>query len=159
MPDVAIRTTILCGHPGETHDAHRRLLDLLAELRFDHVGVFTFSPEEGTHAHGQADPVPAEVAEARAAEVRALQARLSRERLARLRGRRLDVMVDGPSPESPYLWQGRHAGQAPEVDGCVVLTDAPRPLRAGERVRARVTDSGDHDLVASVEATLGMAGG
>jgi ribosomal protein S12 methylthiotransferase len=147
VPHIFLRGTLLCGHPGETPQAHQALLDFVGQAEMDHLGVFPFSAEEGTHAATLPDQVPAEVAQDRAAEMMELQRRVSRRRLARLRGQQLDVLVDGPSEESEYLLQGRHAGQAPEVDGVVILTDCA--AKPGDLITARVTDSADHDLVAT----------
>ncbi len=147
MPGVALRTTLLSGHPGESPQAHRRLVRFLEQAQLDHVGVFPFSAEPGAPAAAQPDPVPGPVAEERAAELMALQGQISSAKLARLRGQELQVLVDGPSPESEFLMQGRHAGQALDVDGVVVLTDGGGPV--GELLRVRVTDSAEHDLVAT----------
>lgn len=146
IPDLFLRTTLLVGHPGETADSHRALLDFVAEVELDHLGVFPFSAEEGTAAATQDGQVPAETTLQRVEEVMELQRRISRGRLARLLDRAVEVLVEGTSPESPYLTQGRHAGQAPEVDGVVVLTSCQ--ARPGDLVQARITDSGDYDLVA-----------
>jgi ribosomal protein S12 methylthiotransferase len=147
IPGVFLRGTIIAGHPGESRAAHRALLDFVAEAELEHLGVFPFSPEEGTAAAAQPDPVPSPLAEERAAELMALQRKISRRKLRALRGQTIEVLVDGPSDESELLLEGRHAGQAPEVDGGVVITDLAAP--PGTFVRATVTDSGDYDLVAS----------
>jgi ribosomal protein S12 methylthiotransferase len=149
VPGVFLRSTLLVGHPAETAAAHRALLDFVAAAELDHLGVFPFSPEEGTAAAALPDRVPAETARERAEEVLQLQREISRRRLARLHGEQLEVLVEGPSEESEYLVQGRHAGQAPEVDGVVILADCAGTVRPGEMVRATVTDSGDYDLVAT----------
>ena len=146
VPGVALRTTLICGHPGETDEAHQAMARFLEEQRLDHVGVFAFSPEEGTDSVGQPDQVPRELAQERAAELMELQRGISRARLAELVGRQLEVLVDGPSPESELLMEGRHAGQAPEVDGVVVLTDGGGPV--GQIIPVEVIDAGDYDLVA-----------
>ncbi len=149
LPGVFLRTTLICGHPGETDAAHRRLLAFLERARLDHVGVFPFSPEEGTAAARQPDQVPAQVARERADEVMALQQRISARKLEAMVGQELEVLVDGPSGESEFLMVGRHAGQAPEIDGVVHLADCG--ASAGEFVRAVVEQSGDYDLVARVK--------
>jgi ribosomal protein S12 methylthiotransferase len=149
VPGVFIRTTLIAGHPAETPAAHRALIDFVDRAELDHIGVFPFSSEEGTASASLADQVPADLARQRADELMQLQREVSRRKLRRMLGRRLEVLVDGPSPESEYLLAGRHAGQAPEVDGNVILTDCAGGLPAGELVLARVTDSGDYDLVAT----------
>jgi ribosomal protein S12 methylthiotransferase len=147
IPGIHLRSTLLCGHPGETAEAHQRLLRFVEQAELDHLGVFPFSAEEGTAAATQEDQVPTELARQRADEVMLLQREISRRRLEQLRGQRLQVLVDGESEESEYLLQGRHAGQAPEVDGVVVLTDC-EGVQVGELIEVEVTDSGDYDLVA-----------
>ena len=146
VPGVALRTTLICGHPGETQEAHQAMMRFITEQRLDHLGVFTFSPEEGTDSATQPAPVPAELAAERTAELMELQRGVSRRLLAARVGQQLDVLVDGPSPESELLMEGRHAGQAPEVDGVVVLADGGGPV--GEIIRVEVIDAGDYDLVA-----------
>ena len=148
LPGVALRTTLISGHPGETDAAHQRLLAFLQQARLDHVGVFPFSSEEGTDAAEQPDQVSAAVAHERVDEVMALQRQISREKLHALVGQELEVLVDGPDPESDFLMVGRHPGQAPEIDGVVHLADCG--AGAGEFVSAVVEQSGDYDLVARV---------
>jgi ribosomal protein S12 methylthiotransferase len=149
VPGIHIRTTLLVGHPGETEAAFRALADFVAWAELDHVGVFPFWREEGTAAFALADQVPGAVVRERAAALMEQQREISRRKLARLRDQELEVMVDGPSPESEYLLQARHAGQAPEVDGVVVLADSAGLHAPGDLVRVKVSDSGDYDLVAS----------
>jgi ribosomal protein S12 methylthiotransferase len=148
IPGVHLRGTLISGHPGESERAHRALLDFVREMELEHLGVFPFSSEEGTASARQPDPVPRRVAEKRAAELMRAQRQVSRRKLRALRGRELEVLVEGVSQESSFLMQGRHAGQAPEVDGLVVLADCD--AAPGSFVRALVTDSGDYDLVARV---------
>ena len=149
IPNLAIRTTMLVGHPGETEDSHRALLDFIGRMNIDHLGVFPFSPEEETASFTQPDTVPKKVAQSRADEVMALQQTISREKLSQFLGRTIDVMIDGEHPESEFLLSGRHAGQAPDVDGCVILTDGTGST--GEIVKAKVVDASEYDLVASLE--------
>jgi ribosomal protein S12 methylthiotransferase len=148
VPDIALRGTLLVGHPGETEEAHRALVELVDEGLFDHLGVFAYSDEEGTAAAAMAGRVPEAVAEERRGELLEHQRASSRGRLAAQRGRVVEVLVDGESAESEYLMEGRTAGQAPEVDGVVHLADCE--AGPGELVRARVTGSADYDLVATV---------
>ncbi|MBW2731761.1 MAG: 30S ribosomal protein S12 methylthiotransferase RimO [Deltaproteobacteria bacterium] len=146
IPEMWIRTTLLVGHPGETHDAHLRLMDFLTEEKIDHVGTFVFSPEESTPAAELPDTVPDNLAEERRDEVMTLQRDIAREKLERLRGRTIEVMIDGVSEESEFLLQGRHAGQSPGIDGNVIVADAE--AQPGEIIHALVTDSAEYDLVA-----------
>lgn len=146
---IWLRTTMLVGHPGETQEAYRRLYEFVAEGQIDHLGVFPWSREEGTASAMQPARVTSDVAEARAAELMALQERIRAERHRRLLGQRMRVLVDGPSEDSELLLDGRHEGQAPEIDGKVVLTDGI--AGRGDVVDAIVTQSSAHDFVASLD--------
>jgi ribosomal protein S12 methylthiotransferase len=148
IPEVALRSTFIVGHPGETDDMFAALCDFVEEARLDHVGVFTYSHEVGTTAAMLPHRVPAEVAEQRRDHLMAIQQRISRERLEAMVGRELEVLVDGVSDESDLLLQGRWYGQAPGVDGVVYLADGT--ARPGELVRARVTQAADYDLAATL---------
>jgi ribosomal protein S12 methylthiotransferase len=112
------------------------------------VGVFRYSREEGTHSFELGEPVQESVVSERVAELMEIQRAISREKLAGYLRRELDVLVEGVSEESEFLLQGRHAGQAPEVDGVVLLTDGT--AQPGEIRRARVKQTADYDLVASL---------
>src|SRR5262249_47706495 len=117
-----------------------------AEL--DRVGVFTFSSEEGTVSHELGEIVPPAVAKKRRTELMRLQRTISKKRNKKLVGREIEVLGEGVSDEAEYLLQGRWAGQAPEIDGVVYLTDGA--AQAGDLVRARVTKVADYDLAASI---------
>jgi ribosomal protein S12 methylthiotransferase len=146
---IWLRTTMLVGHPGETEEAYRRLHDFVAEGWIDHLGVFPWSREDGTASALQPARVSPEQAEARAAKLMALQERIRIGRHGELLGQRLRVLVDGPSDESDLLLDGRHEGQAPEIDGKVILTDGT--AERGDIVEAIVTQTSAHDLVASLD--------
>ena len=109
------------------------------------MGVFTYSAEEGTPAAEMPGAVPVEVAEERARLVQETQDRLAWERQARLLGTVQEVLVDGPSEDPAFPWEGRTAAQAPEIDGVVYLRD--RDLAPGRRVPVRVTEVDGYDLV------------
>src|SRR6266536_2254144 len=123
IPDVTVRTTVLVGFPGETDAAFERLLDFVEDVRFDRLGVFTYSPEEGTPSPAYEGQVPAEVAAERAAIVQERQDAIVWERQRKLVGGVQDVLVDGESEDPAFAWEGRTAGQAPEIDGVVYLRD------------------------------------
>jgi ribosomal protein S12 methylthiotransferase len=148
MPEIVIRSTFLVGHPGEDEAAFLRLADFVRETELDRVGVFTFSPEEGTVSATLDETVPAAEARRRRTALMRLQRGISKRRQRRLVGRELEVLVEGVSEESEYLLQGRWAGQAPEIDGVVYLADGE--AQAGDLVRARVTSTADYDLAASI---------
>lgn len=160
VPGITLRTTFIVGHPGETEAAFQKLCDFVTEARFDHVGVFCYSPEEGTHSATLPDSelVPAKEAERRRRELLRIQRKISKERQRALRGQLITVLVEGESDESEYLLQGRHAGQAPEIDGRVYLSlgddCAELALRPGDLVSATVDGSADYDLAATVQSLV-----
>ncbi len=148
VPGVTLRTSFIVGFPGETAAEFDELCRFVQEQRFDNVGVFTYSHEEGTAAGRGEDDVPARVKAQRRRRLMALQqevaARSGREQV----GREVEVMVDGPSPEHPLVLVGRTGGQAPEIDGVTYLTEAD-PVRCptGAIVRGVVEDARGYDLV------------
>ncbi len=145
IPDLVFRTTFIVGHPGETEADFEELRSFVEWAEFDHVGVFLYSPEDGTPSGAMADAVDSDVAEARRQALMDLQRPISRERLDLRVGTELDVLVEGVSDESDLLLQGRWWGQAPEVDGSVYLANGT--ARAGEIRRVLVTDAADYDLM------------
>jgi ribosomal protein S12 methylthiotransferase len=145
MPGATLRTTVMVGFPGETEAAFETLLAFLEAVRFDRVGVFSYSPEEGTPAAALPGTVPAEVAAERARAVQATQDRLVWERQAGLVGTVPEVLVDGPSEDPAFAWEGRTAAQAPEIDGVVYLR--ARGLRPGQRLRVEIVEADGYDLV------------
>ncbi len=151
LPAITLRTTCLVGFPGETEAHVRHLLDYLEAGQFDHVGVFTWSPEEGTPAAAlDHAPTPA-VAARRRDRILAAQQRRVGARHAALTGQRDRLLIDGPTAE-PDLWRARSRGQAPEVDGITWLAEAPAGLRAGQLVEAVYTGADAADLIAEAIA-------
>jgi len=142
---LTVRTTVLVGFPGESEAAFQNLLEFLEDVRFDRLGVFTYSPEEGTPSVGYPDQVPADVAAERAAIVQEHQDRRAWEQSAALVGAVTDVLVDGPSEDPAFAWEGRTAGQAPEIDGVVYLRD--RGLTPGRFARIRIVEVEGYELV------------
>jgi ribosomal protein S12 methylthiotransferase len=145
IPGLTVRTTVLVGFPGETEAAFQTMLEFLEETRFDRLGVFTYSPEEGTPSVAFADQIAPEVAAERAAIVQEHQDRRAWERGAALVGTVADVLVDGPSEDPAFAFEGRTAGQAPEIDGVVYLRD--RRLIPGKFARIRIVEVEGYELV------------
>ena len=141
MPEIAIRTTFLVGYPGESESQFRTLLEFAEAMRFDRVGVFTYSHEEGTPASELVDDVPPEVKEERRQRLMAVQQPISLAKNQALVGRRLDVLVEG---QAEGLSVGRSYRDAPEVDG-LVLVQAGLPV--GEISSVRVTAALEYDLL------------
>ena len=153
VPGVALRTTLIVGFPGETEAEFEELLGFVRRVGFDHVGVFTYSHEEGTTAYGLADNVPAAVKRKRRNRLMAEQKKIvARAQKARI-GSRVQVMVEGPSPEHELVWRGRLAGQAPDIDPMVYLTDVdPETLRPGLLLDAEIVGAREYDLLARLRA-------
>lgn len=155
VPDLTLRTTVMVGFPGESEEDFRNLLDFLDEIRFDRLGAFAFSPQEGTRAAGLEDLyVDEDVARERLAELLEIQRAISTERLAMDVGRREVAIVDqpeGPAGDSDgrYRARGRLASQADDVDGVTELF-SPSPLAMGALVEVRIVGSDDFDLRADV---------
>ncbi len=150
VPNVTLRTTFIVGFPGETEADVRELEDFIESVNFDHVGVFTYSHEEGTSAYGLDDDVPPAVKRRRRDRVMRLQRRLvTRAQRDRI-GDHVRVLVDGTVPGQPLAWQGRLQSQAPEIDPVVYLSGLdPEQHSAGSFVEARITGSRGYDLVAA----------
>ena len=145
--DFVLRTTFLVGFPGETDDHVSAMMNLMREVQFDHVGVFTYSEEKGTPAAGFEPKVDRVTAERRRAEIMTLQQEISARRLARRVGTILDVVLDEttPEPDGTWLHCGRFLGQAPEVDGVTWIRSRTR-LAPGRWIRARITGYNAYDL-------------
>ncbi|MBZ5560114.1 MAG: 30S ribosomal protein S12 methylthiotransferase RimO [Acidobacteriia bacterium] len=149
VPGVALRTTFIVGFPGETDADVAELSAFIKDHAFDHVGVFTYSHEEGTSAYAVDDDVPAAAKASRRARVMGLQKRLARERLRARVGERTRVIVDGPSSEHELILRARLATQAPDIDACVYLTECdPSTYRTGAFVDVEIVDAREYDLVA-----------
>jgi ribosomal protein S12 methylthiotransferase len=151
IPDLTIRTSFIVGFPGETEAQFETLLRGVEALQFDRVGVFAYSPEEGTGAEGLSGRVPRRVALARRRRLMGAAERVAQARGRRLVGTMQRILVDGPSPESPLVMQGRTAAHAHEVDGVVYLSGGP--VRPGTFVQGRIVAARGHDLVAEVPET------
>jgi len=149
VPGVALRTTLIVGFPGETAADFDDLCDFVRTVEFDHLGVFTYSHEEGTAAFGLADDVAPAEKRRRQRRLMALQKRIVARRQRRRLGERVRLMVDGPSPEHDLVWQGRLAGQAPDIDPVVFLTECdPSTLAPGQLIDAEIVGAREYDLVA-----------
>jgi ribosomal protein S12 methylthiotransferase len=140
---------MIVGFPGETDDDFTALRRFVEQQRFEHMGVFSYSREEGTAAFELGPEVPAELADERAAELMAIQQGISRAHNQAQIGRELPVLVGGPSEQSELLIEGRAWRQAPDVDGVSYLTSGW--AEPGTIVQAKVVDAGDYDLVVTID--------
>jgi ribosomal protein S12 methylthiotransferase len=155
VPGVALRTTFIVGFPGETEADFAELLAFIEAVRFDHVGVFTYSHEEGTTAYGLADDVPTRVKAARQSRLMARQKQIVARRHKARVGERARLIVDGPAPQHELVLRGRLAGQAPDIDPLVYLTDVdPAMVRSGDFLEVEIVGAEGYDLVARPCADL-----
>jgi ribosomal protein S12 methylthiotransferase len=149
VPGVALRTTFIVGFPGETDTDVDDLCGFVTDHRFDHLGVFTYSHEEGTSAFAMDDNVPAPAKRARRNRVMSLQKRLVRARQRARIGERVRVLVDGPASDHELVLKARLPTQAPDIDAAVYLSDCdPSSFRGGDFAEVEIIGSRDYDLIA-----------
>jgi ribosomal protein S12 methylthiotransferase len=149
VPDIAIRTTFIVGHPGETTADFRELLDFVEKSRFERAGMFTYSHEENTHSHTMADDVSAATKKKRADELMALQAGISAELNQTKVGKTLKVLVDRMEGGDYF---GRTEHDSPEVDNEVII-QSNEHLRIGDFVNVTIDAASEFDLTGSVSGT------
>jgi ribosomal protein S12 methylthiotransferase len=152
VPGIAIRTTFITGFPGETEQDFEELMTLVRNCRFDNVGVFTYSDEEGTPATDLPDKVDAKTAKQRRTRLMKEQARISKDLNRQKIGRTYKVMFEGLSDESDLLFQGRLEGQAQEIDGHILINDIPEGFepREGDVYDVLITEAHQYDLVGQI---------
>jgi ribosomal protein S12 methylthiotransferase len=152
VPDVTLRTTFIVGFPGETDEDFEELMGFARDVEFDRMGVFTYSDEEGTHGYELGDKVPAGLMRRRRAKLMRQQAGISKRRNKAMIGKRFRALLEGVSQESELLLQARLESQAPEVDGHVLINDAPEGFAGGpgDFIEIEITEAHEYDLVARV---------
>lgn len=151
VPGLSLRTTFIVGFPGETDDHFRELCEFAREVEFDNLGAFTYSPEPGSGAEALGDPVPVEVKEERRDFLLCLQQPIARKRSRAFKGKTVEVMVEGECRETEHLLEGRTQGMAPEIDGRVLINElADFPVKAGDFVDVKITETHEYDLVGRV---------
>lgn len=151
IPDVVLRTSIIVGFPGETEEDFELLLQGIKEARFNHLGIFRYSDEEGTPAFKLQPKVPQEVIEERFDRLYEAQREIVRELNGEFMGKVIPVLIEGEHEETDLLIQGRHAGQAPDIDGKVIINDLNgRQIEIGDLVYVEITDVLDYDLVGRI---------
>ena len=148
IPDIALRTTLISGFPGETEADQEDLKSFIQTIQFDRLGVFTYSPEEGTPAAAMENQIPEDVKAERRDELMALQQRISEEKTGNMVGKVLKVLVEGRIPEEG-IYVGRTYRDAPDVDGYVFL-DAEEEIISGDFVTAKITGADEYDLTGEV---------
>ena len=145
---IHIRTSLMVGFPGETEEMFESLCDFVKMAQFDHLGVFVFSPEEGTSAFRLPDPVDHEIALERQKNLMELQAGISKSLNQAKVGEVLPVLIEGESAETDLLLEGRTAGMAPDVDSRVLINDGEG--KAGEIMPVLITEAHEYDLVGRI---------
>ncbi len=145
IPDIALRTTLITGFPGETQEQHEELMAFVDEMEFDRLGVFTYSPEEGTAAARMDGQIEDEVKEARQAELMELQQEIAFDTAENMIGREVLVMIEGKvADENAYV--GRTYRDAPNVDG-LIFVNAEEELMSGDFAKVKVSGAVDYDLI------------
>ena len=149
IPDIALRTTLITGFPGETKEQHEELMEFVDEMEFDRLGVFTYSPEEDTPAAGMPDQVPEEVKEERQAEIMELQQEIVFDQAEAMIGREVLVMIEGKvADENAYV--GRTYKDAPNVDGLIFI-NTEAELMSGDFAKVKVTGALEYDLIGELK--------
>jgi ribosomal protein S12 methylthiotransferase len=152
VPGIAIRTTFITGFPGETDEDFEELVEFVKNCRFDNVGVFTYSDEEGTAAHDLPNKVDSKIARQRKHRLMTEQARISKKANAAKIGQTHKVLFEGLSKESDLLFQGRLESQTQEIDGYILINDMPEGFdpRIGEIYNVRITEAHNYDLIGEI---------
>jgi ribosomal protein S12 methylthiotransferase len=152
VPGIAVRTTFITGFPGETEADCKELMMFVKNVEFDRVGVFTYSDEEGTPAFDLPNKVDAKVATRRRDQLMKAQSKIAKRKHKALIGKTVRVMFEGESNESELLWQGRMETQAPDIDGCVLINDAPEGSmpQAGDLIDVQIEEAHEYDLIGRI---------
>ena len=150
VPGIAVRTTLMSGFPGETEEDHAENLSFVKEMRFERLGVFAYSKEEGTAAAKFGNQVPKRMREKRRNEIMRLQQGIAFEKADEMPGRRLEVMVEGQVSGEENVYVGRTYQDAPDVDGYLFFT-SPAEHLSGDFVKVKVTGAKGYDLIGEVE--------
>jgi ribosomal protein S12 methylthiotransferase len=148
IPDIALRTSLIVGFPGETEEDFSKLLHFVEEAQFDRLGIFGYSREDGTPAAGLPDQISERIKRERGKKIMKVQARVSFKRNRRLINSLEQVIVEGLSDETDLLLKGRSSRQAPDIDGQVYITDGNALV--GDIVTLKITDSSDYDLIGEI---------
>jgi ribosomal protein S12 methylthiotransferase len=154
VPGIALRTSFIVGFPGESSADYEVLEQFISNAKFDWLGVFNYSDEEGSKAHALDAKLSKRTIESRKRKLMKLQQKISKSAKQQWVGRELVILAEGESEETPLLWEGRTEFHAPEIDGKVYINDFGdlESLKAGKFYRAEITEAHDYDLVARIIA-------
>ena len=148
IPNISIRTSLMVGYPGETEQQFAELAAFLEKGMIDHVGVFTYSREKESYSDRLQDHLPEKVKKQRYNTLMTIQQQNVQQKNRRLIGKKIPILVEGYHPDSTYLLAARHQGQAPEVDGLVILNDFQTVNRLPAMYNAKIQDTTSYDLIA-----------
>jgi ribosomal protein S12 methylthiotransferase len=148
IPGIVLRTSVIVGFPGETEEDFEKLLTGIKEMKFNHLGVFKYSDEDGTPALRLKNKVSQEVIDERFEKIYEVQKEIARDLNNEFLGKTIEVLVEGVHEETELLLQGRHMGQAPDIDGKVIINDGD--AKSGDIVKVRITEVLDYDLVGEI---------
>ena len=146
-PGIALRTTLIAGHPGETEEDFQEMYDFVERSQFDRLGIFTYSHEEGTSAHKLEDDVPEQVKRSRSNKIMSLQQKISAEKNMQKVGKTVKVLIDRADANNYY---GRTEQDSPEVDNEVIIPTKEMHLRVGDFYDVLITESKEYDLIGKV---------
>jgi ribosomal protein S12 methylthiotransferase len=153
-PGIVIRTSIIVGFPGETEEDFEALLDGVKKARINHLGIFRYSDEEGTPAFKLKEKVPQDTIEERFDRLHEVQKEIAEELNEEFLGKTIDVLVEGFHEETDLLLKGRHEGQAPDIDGCVMINNTNDiPFSVGDIIKVKINEIHEYDLIGEVMAT------
>lgn len=155
IPDISIRTSLLVGFPGETDEQFQELVAFVKKEKLDQVGIFKFSSEKEARASRLPNQLSEEEKEKRLKILANAQQKAAKQKNRKRIGQRLIAIVDGVHPESNYLLVARHAGQCPEVDGQIIINDAPSKTAMGQLYEVEITDFAGYDLIGRIVKKLG----
>lgn len=150
IPDVAIRTSLMVGFPGETEEQFQELLDFVQSTPLDHVGIFQFSLEKEAYAAKLPGQIPAAIKQERFDRLVEAQFKSSAKRSRAMIGRKLSAIVEGFHPESKLLLRARHRGQCPDIDGQIIINDGRKVTGFGKLYEVAITDISGYDLIGRV---------
>ena len=149
IPEICLRTTLITGFPGETGKEHKELMEFVKKMRFDRLGVFTYSQEEDTPAANMKGQIPEFIKKHRQKQLMKLQQKIAFEKAEETIGKTLSVLIEGALPEEG-VYVGRSYKDAPNVDG-YVFVNTQRSLMTGDFVTVRITGSSQYDLIGEIE--------
>ena len=149
VPEICLRTTLITGFPGETGKEHKELMEFVKKMRFDRLGVFTYSQEEDTPAANMKGQIPEFIKKHRQKQLMKLQQKIAFEKAEETIGKILSVLIEGALPEDG-VYVGRSYKDAPNVDG-YVFVNTQRSLMTGDFVTVKITGSSQYDLIGEIE--------